>query len=77
MVNLYGAFVNLWEGRNQEEGCMIHMKSKITSVHTKNLNINVHINLLNSNLLNLVLDNHLLQKHQMIPVKDLKRYEWK
>ena len=58
MVNLYGVFVNLWEGSNQEEGYMIHMKSKITSVHTKNWNINAHINLLNSNLLNSVRDNH-------------------
>jgi len=57
-ANLYGPLVNLWEGSNQGEGYLRHVKPKITSVHTKKWNLNVHISLLNDNALNSVLDNH-------------------
>ena len=56
--NLYGPSVNLWQGSNQREGYMRHVKPKITSVHTKKWNMNVHLNLLNDNALNSILDNH-------------------
>ena len=54
--------VNLWEGSNQGEGYLRHVKPKITSVHTKKWNMNVHIRLLNDNALNSVLDNHFLKE---------------
>ena len=57
-AKLYGPLVNLWEGSNQREGYLRYMKPKITSVHTKKWNMNVHINLLNDNALNFVHDNH-------------------
>ena len=58
VANLYGPLVNLWEGSNQGEGYLRHVKPKITSVHTKKWKMNVHINLLNDNALNYVLDNN-------------------
>ena len=61
-ANLYGLLVNLWEGNNQREGYMRHMKPKIISVHTKKWNMNVHINLLNDNALNSILDNHFTEE---------------
>ena len=58
VANLYGPLVNLWEGSNQEEGYLRYVKHKITSVHNKKWNLNVHINLLNDNALHSVFGNH-------------------
>ena len=59
---MHDQLVNLWERSNQGEGYLRHVKSKITTIHTKNWNMNVHINLLNNNAINYVLYNHFTTK---------------
>ena len=59
---MHDPLVNLWERSNQGEGYLRHVKSKITTIHTKNWNMNVHINLLNNNAINYVLYNHFTTK---------------
>ena len=59
---MHDLLVNLWERSNQGEGYLRHVKSKITTIHTKNWNMNVHINLLNNNAINYVLYNHFTTK---------------
>ena len=41
--NLYGPLVKFLEGINHEEGYLRYVKLKITSVRTKNWNMNIYI----------------------------------
>ena len=43
-VTLFGPLANFWEGGNCGEGYLRHVKPRIRDIHTKNWNMNVHIN---------------------------------
>ena len=63
----FGPLVTYWEG-DCGEGYLRHVKPRIRDVHTKNWNMNVHINLLNDTSMGSVLDTHFSKK------KSSKRY---
>ena len=46
-MTFFGHLVNLWEGSNQGEGYLRYDKPKMTNIHSKNWQVNAHINLLN------------------------------
>jgi len=61
-ATLFGPLANFWEGSNCGEGYLRHVKPRIRDVHTKNWNMNVHMNLLNDNSMGSVLDTHFSNK---------------
>ena len=61
-IDKYGPLINLWEGSNQGEGYLRYAKPKVTDIHSKNWQINAHINLLNETSLNNVINCHALNK---------------
>ena len=62
VVTLFKPLANFWGRINCGEGYLRHVKPRIRDVHTKNWNMNVHINLLNDNSMGSVLDTHFSNK---------------
>ena len=58
----YGPLINLWEGSNQGEGYLRYVKPKITDMHSRNWQVNAHVNLLNETSLNRVALCHVMNK---------------
>ena len=65
----YGPLINLWEGSNQGEGYLRYVKPKITDIHSRNWQVNAHINLLNETSMNRVILCHVMNKSSQY-VKD-------
>ena len=62
-IERYGPLLNLWEGSNQGEGYLRYAKPKVTDIHSKNWQLNAHLNLLNEASLNSVINEHILKKN--------------
>ena len=74
-VELFGPLANYWEGGNCGEGYLRHVKPRIRDVHTKNWNMNVHINLLNDTSMGSVLDTHFSKKSSKRHLAKYQRFK--
>ena len=57
-MKLFGPMINLWEGSNQGEGYLRFAKPKLTNIHSKNWNQNVHCEILKEISLDEVIESH-------------------
>ena len=58
-MKLFGPMINLWEGSNQGEGYLRFAKPKLTNIHSKNWQINAHLQMLNEMSFDEVIDSHM------------------
>ena len=73
-MKMYGPLTNLWEGANQGEGYLRYAKPKIIDIHSKNWQLNAHVNLLNLNSLNLVVDCYMTKKASKMARNNYSEY---